>query len=370
MRNLIIVLGDQLDRQSSALDGFDPACDVLWMAEVCEESTHVCSHKARIALFLSAMRHFAEDMRARGRPLIYHSLGTHGFQTLADALRATLHDVKPTSIIMVRAGDWRVQQSLEHVASEAGVRLEVREDRHFIASEAEFERWATGPKGGRKTFRLEHWYRELRKRTGLLMMGGEPVGGQWNFDADNRQSFDARGPGFLSAPRRFEPDAITRATLEQVATVFAGHPGALTSFDWPVTPAQAQAALEDFIAYRLPSFGHYQDAMWTGEPWLYHSRLSAALNLKLIDPMSVCRAAEMAFHSGHAPIEAVEGFIRQILGWREYVRGLYRLWMPDWLAWNALDAHQPLPGFFWTGDTDMVCLREVISQILTTGYAH
>lgn len=370
MRNLVVVMGDQLDRDSRALDGFDPARDLLWMAEVPAESTHVPSHKARIALFLAAMRHFAEDMRARGWPILYHRLGTHTFQTLADALRATLEAHKPGSIVMIRAGEWRVQQALAQVAREAGVPLDLREDRHFIASDAEFVAWAAGAKGQRKVFRLEHWYREQRKRTGLLMTAGEPAGGQWNFDADNRRSFDARGPGLLPAPLRFEPDAITRATLDQVASLFADHPGELASFDWPVTPAQARAALEDFITHRLPSFGRYQDAMWTGEPWLYHSRISAALNLRLIDPISVCRAAEAAYRSGLAPIEAAEGFIRQILGWREYVHGLYWLWMPDWLSWNALAATEPLPRFFWTGDTDMACLREVITQILRTGYAH
>lgn len=370
MRNLVIVLGDQLDRQSAALDGFDPAHDRLWMAEVPAESVHVWSHKARIALFLAAMRHFAADMRKRGWPVTYYQLGTHGFQTLAEALSASLRDDPPKAIVMLRAGDWRVQQAITAAAQAAGIPLEVREDRHFIASVAEFAHWAAGLQGRRKVLRLEYWYRTLRQRTGLLMEGQQPRGGRWNFDADNRHVFDKRGPQHLPAPLQFVPDAMTQATLAQIASVFADHPGSLAAFGWPVTPAQARAALEDFIAHRLPLFGRYQDAMWTGEPWLYHSRLAAALNLKLIDPLSVCRAAEAAYLAGHAPIEAVEGFMRQILGWREYVHGLYHLWMPAWLSWNALHADQPLPRFFWTGATDMACLREVISQVLATGYAH
>lgn len=366
MRRLVVVLGDQIDRQSVALEGFDPAQDALWMAEVREESTHVWSHKARIALFLAAMRHFANDMRRRGWNVLYHALGEHGFDSLAAALQATLVKHRPHIVSMVQAGDWRVQTALEGVCAACGVTLDVLEDRHFIASVDEFRTWAQG----RKALRMEHWYRDLRRSTGLLMQGDQPLGGQWNYDADNRASFDARGPGWLPGPERFTPDDITQAVLPLVQREFADHPGQLDAFDWPVTPEQAERALQEFIIHRLPLFGHYQDAMWQGEPLLYHSRLAAALNLKLLHPLQVCRAAEQAYLAGHAPIEAVEGFIRQILGWREYVRGLYHLWMPEWLEWNALDAQQPLPDFFWTGETSMACLRDVLGQTLRLGYAH
>jgi len=365
-RNLILILGDQLDPHSAAFDGFDPAQDCIWMAEVEEESRHVRSHKARIALFLAAMRHFAQALRARGWPLIYHALETHHHPSLAAALRADLLRLRPHQVVMVEAGEWRVQNALRACCEELGVPLLLRPDRHFIASRAQFASWAHG----RKTLRLEHWYRHMRRHTGLLMQGDAPIGGAWNFDADNRAAFDARGPGFLPPPRSFPPDAMTQDVMRLVEARFATHPGTLDTFAWPLTPAQAQEALEDFIHHRLPLFGHYQDAMWAGEPILYHSRLSVALNLKLIDPLTVCRAAEAAYHRGEAPLAAVEGFIRQILGWREYVRGLYQLWMPNWLGWNALDAHQPLPDFYWSGATDMHCLREVIGQTLQTGYAH
>jgi len=366
MRHLILILGDQLDRQSVALEGFDPRLDHILMAEVAEESTHVPSHKARIALFLAAMRHFAEELRAKGWPLTYLALDQHPYPSLAAALRATADKLRPEKVVMVEAGDYRVHLALQAACAALNLLLEIRPDRHFIASRADFAAWAAG----RKQLRLEYWYRHLRQKTGLLMAGKQPIGGAWNFDADNRAAFDACGPGFLPPPRRFAPDALTLEVLQLVQTRFAAHPGSLNTFDWPLTPEEAHAALEDFITHRLPLFGRYQDAMWQGEPWLYHSRLSAALNLKLIDPMTVCRAAEAAFHAGHAPLAAVEGFIRQILGWREYVRGLYHLWMPEWLHWNALEAHQPLPAFYWSGETDMACLAEVITQILDTGYAH
>jgi deoxyribodipyrimidine photolyase-related protein len=171
-------------------------------------------------------------------------------------------------------------------------------------------------------------------------------------------------------PAAFAPDAITRDVIALVDKEFADHPGDLTTFDWPVTPEQAKRALDDFIQHRLPEFGTYQDAMWTREPWLYHSRLSAAMNLKLLNPRTVIDAAVVAYESGHARLESVEGFVRQILGWREYVRGVYYLLMPEYIERNALKAHRDLPKFYWTGDTDMNCLKDAITQTLKYGYAH
>jgi deoxyribodipyrimidine photolyase-related protein len=217
---------------------------------------------------------------------------------------------------------------------------------------------------------MEFFYREMRQRTGVLMQDGQPVGGAWNFDADNRKSFGKAGPGLVPRPISFAPDATTRGVLELVRQTFPTHPGTLDSFNWPVTRGDAQRALADFITHRLPLFGAYEDAMWTGEPWLYHSRLSAALNLKLLNPREVMAAAEQALRQEKAPLAAVEGFIRQILGWREYVRGIYWQFMPGYLELNELRANQPLPPFYWTGDTDLNCLRQVIGQTLEFGYAH
>jgi deoxyribodipyrimidine photolyase-related protein len=364
--HLVVILGDQLDPKSAALTGFDPARDRIWMAEVAEESTHVPSHQARIALFLAAMRHYADKLRARGWPVDYLALDHHEFPSLSAALAHSLARLRPRRVVWVRPGEHRVWQALTDAVHAAGVELEERPDRHFLSTPEVFSAWAAG----RRELRLEYWYRQLRRETGLLMDGDQPAGGRWNFDADNRQAFGRDGPGPLTAPLAFAPDAATREVLDLVARRFAHHPGGLARFDWPVTPEQAQAALDDFILHRLPRFGAYQDAIWSGQPWLYHSRLSAALNLKLIDPMTVCRAAEAAWQDGRAPLASAEGFIRQILGWREYVRGLYWCWMPDWLEWNALEARASLPAFYWTGETDMACLRDTIGQTLEYGYAH
>ena len=367
-RNLVLVLGDQLNADASALDGFDVRRDAIWMAEVAQESEQVWSGKARIAVFLAAMRHYRDARLAEGKTVRYTELDEPGNAgTLAGELERAVKSLKPERLVMTEPGEWRVWRAIEDAAKRLGLPLEVRVDRHFYASIADFKQHALG----RKQLRLEFFYRELRRRERVLLDGhGEPEGGQWNFDHDNRGSFSKSGPSGLKAPEAFAPDATTREVLALVERRFAAHPGKLEAFDWPVTPAEARRALRDFIENRLADFGRYQDAMWTREPWLYHSRLSAAMNLKLIDPREVVGAAEAAYRAGRVSLASAEGFIRQILGWREYVRGIYWHFMPDYVERNSLGAREPLPGFYWSGDTEMACLRDAITQTLELGYAH
>ena len=374
-RHLVLVLGDQLNRSSAAFDGFDPQSDLVWMAEVAEESTHVWTHKARIVMFLAAMRHFRDKLLDEGLPVEYRELTVKKKarepSSLGDALTVSLRQYRqagqmPSSLVCAEPGEWRVRKMLEEVADEMGLPLEIRADRHFFTSTDEFTEHANG----RKQLRLEFFYRPLRERFNILMDNGEPVSGKWNYDADNRGSFGKSGPGKLPAPRGFKPDSLTQEVMNLVENRFAKHPGQLATFDWPVTPRDARTALKDFITHRLSQFGTYQDAIWTGEPWLYHSRLSAAMNLKLLDPRDVVSAAEKAYRAGQVPLAAAEGFIRQILGWREYVRGIYWKFMPEYAQRNALGADHPLPGFFWTADTEMNCLRDALGQTLDHGYAH
>lgn len=340
IRHLIIVLGDQLDFESSAWDGLDVQRDVVWMAEVTEESTHVWSHQARIVLFLSAMRHFRDALRQRGFTVDYAELDAKGNSgTLAGELTAAIQRHRPQRMIAVQPGDWRVTERLKEAARSVGVPLEIREDRHFICSSAEFARHVDA----RKSLRMEFFYREQRQRTGILMENGKPLGGSWNFDSENRESFGKDGPGSIPPPVAFAPDPITRQVIQLVRKRFPKHPGQLDSFDWPLTRTDALRALDDFIDHRLPQFGTYQDALWTNEPWLYHSRLSAALNLKLLNPREVLAAAESAYQRGKVALPGVEGFVRQILGWREFVRGIYWKFMPEYITRNALGANQPLP---------------------------
>jgi deoxyribodipyrimidine photolyase-related protein len=367
LRSLVIVLGDQLDETAAAFDGFDNCLDLVWMAEVEEESTHVWSAKQRIALFLSSMRHFAQGLKDSGKSVDYtaQTLGSAP-SSLGAELQRAITKLKPERLVMTEPGDWRVWRSIEAVAKQAGLELDVRNDRHFFTTVQEFSAHAKN----RKTLRLEYFYRELRKRHQVLMEGDQPVGGQWNFDTENRKSFGAKGPGSVPDRVRFKPDAITQEVIALVKTKFKNHPGCLESFSWPVTREQALQSLERFIAERLPLFGQFEDAMWPGGPWLYDSHLSAALNLKLLNPREVVQAAQAAWHQGLSPLASVEGFIRQILGWREYVRGIYWTQMPAYLERNALGATQSLPAWYWSGQTDMACLRDAISQTLAHGYAH
>jgi len=360
-RHLVVVLGDQLDRESSAFDGFDPTQDRVWMCEASQESTHVWSSQQRIVQFLAAMRHFAQSLQAEGLPVHYETLREGG---LGDALREVIAQCGPARVRLTQPGDWRVLQSLREAAGDTP--LDVLEDRHFLCSEARFAQHARG----RRQLRMEYFYREMRREHGVLMEGDQPAGGEWNFDADNREAFGPNGPGFVPPPTRFEPDELTQQVVDLVRTRFADHPGQAAPFGWPVTRAQALQALQAFIDERLPNFGHWQDAMWTGEPWLYHAHLAAAMNLKLLHPREVIAAAEAAWREGRAPLPAVEGFIRQILGWREYVRGIYWLKMPEYAEQNALDAQHDLPAWYWTGQTPMRCMADAIGQTLQHGYAH
>lgn len=367
VRHLVVVLGDQLDRRSAAFDGFDAAQDLVWMAEVAQESTQVWSTQPRIAMFLAAMRHFAEALRTEGLPLQYRQLDDAANRgSLAAELAATLATLRPARVLLVQPGEWRVREALRAVASGAGVPLDEREDRHFLVTPAAFARYAEG----RPALVMEHFYRAMRRRHRVLMDGDAPAGGAWNFDAENRSAYDRNGPGFLPPPPAFTPDALTRQAIALVRQRFHDHPGRLDRFAWPVTRTQALAALDAFVADRLPLFGHWQDAMWGGQPWLYHAQISAALNLKLLDPREVIARAEQAYRDGRVPIASAEGFVRQILGWREYVRGIYWREMPGYADLNALDAHAPLPAWYWTGETDMECLRDTIVQTLELGYAH
>lgn len=365
VRRLVVVLGDQLDEGSAVFERFDPQLDRVWMCESPAEADYVWSHKARIALFLSAMRHFRDRLRGRGWTVRYLATGEHDHPTLATALSADLAQLKPAEVVMVRAGEWRLAQDFAAATAGAEVPLRLVADRHFLIDDEGFSQWMQG----RKQPRLEHFYRWMRQRTGLLMEGQEPAGGEWNYDQENRNAFPKEGP---SAPARlrFPPDALTSEVLQSVADRYRDHPGDLSAFDWPVTREEALEALDHFVTQRLPGFGQWQDAMWVGESWLWHSHLSAALNLKLLHPREVCEAAERAWRAGEAPIASVEGFVRQVLGWREYVRGIYWWRMPAYLDDNALQAEFPLPKFYWTGQTDYACLADAIGQTLRYGYAH
>ncbi|MEO0819848.1 MAG: cryptochrome/photolyase family protein [Pseudomonadota bacterium] len=358
-RRAILVLGDQLDIDAAVLAAADPARDVVVMTEAREEAAYVPQHKKRLVLFFAAMRHFAEALREKGFTVRYHALdGSEPAGSLAEgAARVAAEEVHVT-----RPGDWRVETALK--ARFPG--LVVHEDTHFLSSPAEFAGW----REGRKRFILEDFYRRMRRKTGWLMEGDDPVGGVWNLDKENRKSFGKGGPGATPGRPNSAPDSITEAVMRMVERDFPAAPGSTAGFAEPVTRRAALAHLAHFIEHRLPRFGDYQDAVATGHSTLYHARLSAALNLKLLDPREVCQAAIAAYEAGAAPLNAVEGFVRQILGWREFVRGVYFAEMPGYAAMNGLGATADLPDLFWTGETEMACLADTMGQLVEEAYAH
>jgi deoxyribodipyrimidine photolyase-related protein len=365
MTTLRVVLGDQCSDTLASLADIAPG-DVVLMAEVRAECTYVRHHKQKIVLVLSAMRHFAESLRARGIRVAYSRLDDpDNTQSLAGEVARVARDVGAARIVCTHPGEWRVLEDMRGWAAETGLAVEIREDTRFLCTLDRFRAWA----GTRKQLRMEFFYREMRRETGLLMEApDQPAGGQWNFDHDNRERL---APGVTPpAPLRFPPDAITREVMALVAREFPDHFGTLEAFAWPVTAADAARALADFVEQRLPDFGRFQDAMAEGEPTMFHALVAAAMNVGLLCPREACVAAERAWRKGDAPLNAVEGFVRQILGWREYVRGLYWLRMPGYRETNALEATRRLPWFYWSGETEMACLRSAIAQTRDLAYAH
>ncbi len=366
MTRCCLVLGDQLSDRLSSLNYLEPE-DVVLMVEVWSEASYVKHHKQKIALVFSAMRHFADELRANGRSVIYVPLtDPENTQSLTSEVERHQRSHHFSEWLLTEPGEWRLKAAFDELKATLPVPLQVVHDDRFICSYDDFQAFLKG----RKQPRMEHFYRKIRQSTGILMDGGDPVGGQWNFDHDNRKALDQRA---TPNPPQWPLDSITEAVIELVNTRLTDHFGVLdgANFQWPVNREQALLMLDHFITARLPSFGDFQDAMVLGKDTLFHSLISTSLNLGLLRPMEVCQAAEEAYRQGHAPINAVEGFIRQIIGWREYVRGLYWAYMPDYQTRNSLNASWPLPAFFWDeSKTGMVCLSEAIRNTRENAYAH
>ncbi len=364
MARLGLILGDQLNLNHAVLDQLDRRHDRLVMGELAVEADYVWHHRQKIALIFAAMRHHAEALRADGWTVCYHAFDPDGqIDSFSALVRAQCEDGDIEEILVAWPGEWRVLEEIRPWQSELGIPVTLLPDRRFICELDEFDRWARG----RRQLRMEYFYREMRRKTGYLMDGDQPAGGAWNFDASNRKPWRGQPPAV--DPMRFQPDPMTEEVLALVDQQFDGF-GELDGFDWPVTRAQARQALAHFIRRALPYFGDFQDALSDDEDFLFHSRLSAALNLGLLDVAEVCTAAEAAWRQGTAPLNAVEGFIRQIIGWREYVRGIYWREMPAYAERNALGNDTPLPEWYWTGKTRMRCLGKAIDSTRRHAYAH
>ncbi|MCT2558352.1 cryptochrome/photolyase family protein [Tsuneonella sp. YG55] len=366
MTVLVPILGDQLTRTIASLKGMTKDDTVVLMMEVRDEATYVKHHKAKIALVFSAMRHFAAELEEAGWRVDYVRLddpGNAGSFT-GEVVRAVERH-SPDRVRVVEPGEWRVRAAMDEWADKLPCPVEILPDDRFVCSIAEFADWADG----RDHLTMEYFYRAMRRKTGLLMNAdGKPAGGEWNYDKANRKP----PKGEMDAPDRprFAPDAITREVIALVEDRFGDHFGSLDGFDWPVTRAEAEKAADAFFAERLGKFGDYQDAMVHGADQLWHSMLSTSINLGLLDPLDLCRRAEAAYEAGDAPLNSVEGFVRQFIGWREYVRGFYWHEMPGLADANALDAQRPLPAFYWTGETEMRCLADCIRSTRDNAHAH
>ncbi|WP_417480764.1 cryptochrome/photolyase family protein [Maricaulis maris] len=363
--NLILILGDQLSLEISSLKAADKARDRVLLVEVMEEATYVRHHKKKIAFLFSAMRHFAAELEEAGWQVDYVRIDAEeNSGSFTGEAERFVERQDPAKVIVTEPGEWRVLEAMKAWPDKLGRPVDILTDGRFICCRAEFETWADG----RKQLRMEYFYREMRRKTGLLMAGDEPEGGKWNYDAENRKP--ASSDLFMPKPLRFEPDEITREVLATVEGRFSDHFGDLEPFCFAVTRKQAEKVLAHFIEVGLARFGDYQDAMLTDEPFLYHSLLSFYLNAGLLDPLHVCRKVEKSYLDGEAPLNAAEGFIRQIIGWREYVRGIYWLKMPGYERENFFENTRNLPEFYWTGDTGMACLRAAIGQTRKEAYAH
>jgi deoxyribodipyrimidine photolyase-related protein len=363
---LVPILGDQLSHGLASLRGANPADTVILMMEVAEETTYVRHHKAKIVLILSAMRHFADELREAGWTVDYVRLDDpENKGSFTGEVGRALERHEASAIRIVEAGEWRVSQAIQGWSGRFGVPVEVLGDDRFICPLPDFFAWAAS----RRELVMESFYRQQRRRTGLLMEpDGTPTGGQWNFDKDNRAPPPKERP--LREPKRFAPDAITQEVIALVEGRFRHHFGTLDRFALPVTAAEAEALLADFVEERLPRFGTYQDAMLEGADFLYHSRLSTSLNCGLLTARQVCEAAEAAHRAGTVPLNAAEGFIRQMIGWREYIRGMYWLEMPGLSDANFFENKRELPDFYWTGETDMACCADSVRNTRDNAYAH
>ncbi|MEM6744106.1 MAG: cryptochrome/photolyase family protein [Pseudomonadota bacterium] len=361
---ILLVLGDQLTPSVAALAKGDRDRDVVLMAEVREEASYVPHHRKKIAFLFSAMRHFAEELRADGWTVDHVRLDDAGNTgSLLGEARRALERHGAAGVVVTEPGEWRLQLAMEEWGDVLGAPVKVLRDDRFLASRVEFADWAEG----RKQLRMEFFYREMRRAHDVLMDGDKPAGGKWNYDQENRKP-PKEGLDFPEVPR-FQTDDVTREVLELVEG-FDGGWGDLRPFWFAVTRADAEAAAERFFSDALPRFGDYQDAMAEGEPFMFHSLVSLYLNAGLLEPLALCRRAEEEWREGRAPLNAVEGFIRQILGWREFIRGVYWLEGPDYPRRNALNAQRGLPEFYWTGETDMACMAAAIGQTKSEAYAH
>lgn len=363
-KRIRLILGDQLNAQHSWFSTVNNEHTFV-MIESREEGSYAPHHIQKVVGIFSAMRQFAHSLKSQGHQLHYHKILDSTEANLRTVLASIAHQYGAERIELQEPDEWRLREDLEQLKDE-GFKITWCSSEHFISTREEFQ----GLFEGKKTFLMETFYRALRRRTGILMDMGQPAGGKWNYDAQNRKKL----PKNHLPPPPFVPSTDVSTELKdtlaaQLPTI--GKLGNPKHFYWPTTPTQAWEIFDHWLQYGLPSFGDYQDALTTKSWSLYHSRISFALNTKMIQPLDVCQRVEAHYRANpEVPLNAVEGFIRQILGWREFMRCVYWHRMPEFADENFFGFDRKLPQWFWNGETKMKCLSHTIGQSLNHGYAH
>jgi deoxyribodipyrimidine photolyase-related protein len=365
-KKLRLILGDQLSESISSLIDCDKKNDLVLMAEVINEATYVKHHKKKLVYIFSAMRHFCARLKELDYNISYVKLDSFGNSgSFTGEVSKFVKKYSINEIIVTFPGEWRVLQEIKTWSKLLNIQVTILPDDRFYSSIEFFSEWSEN----RKQLRLEFFYRELRKKFNVLIApDGTPEGGAWNFDQENRK-FPKES---LKIPECYKGnvDSTTNSVIEMVKNLFKDNFGDIEPFYFAVTREEALKALKLFIKERLPNYGSYQDAMIQNEPWLYHSNISQYLNSGLLLAKECVAAAEDAYYKGKAPLNSVEGFIRQILGWREYVRGVYWLKMPEYYKLNYLNANKKLPSFFWSTEIDLNCLKQALKETAANAYAH
>ena len=358
MKTGIWILGDQLYLTSSALQTCNNPSEVeIILIESYSHIKQLRYHKQKLALIWSAMRHFAEELRQQGYSVTYEI--SEDFQT---PLESWVKENQIEQLQIMSPNDKPFLQIIENLKLPCDINL--LPNNQFLWSSEEFSQWAEN----RKRLLMEDFYREGRRRFDILMEDGKPVGGKWNLDKENRKP--PKGKLNTPEPLWFEPDNITQEVIQQVNSLDIPTYGEIKEFRWGVNRTHALEVLKYFIDIRLPDFGPYQDAMVTGEETMWHAMLSPYINIGLLQPLEIIQAAEAAYHDNQLALNSVEGFIRQVLGWREYMHGIYHHVDENYSQQNWFEHNKPLPEFFWTGETKMNCLRQILTQVMDTGYAH
>ena len=361
-RTTVWITGDQCMPDHPALRSAERSSAVVLLIESLERARLQRYHKRKLVLIYAVMRHFADDLRRAGWTVDYRAEAPD----FASALAAHVADHEPERLVLMQQSEWGATEAMVALAAAHGLGAEVLPHANFVSVPDDYDRLLDGASAGRVT--MERFYRDMRRATGLLMEGNAPAGGAWNYDAENRKPPRA-GLRFPAVPR-YPADATTRAAIALVERHFPDHPGIVGDFALAVCRRDAVDALERFVTDRLPTFGPWQDAMVAGERELSHAHLAYAINTGLLHPLEVARRAEIAYRSGDVPLASAEGFIRQLIGWREFVWRVYWKRMPAYRERNALGAALPLPDFYHTGETAMFCLAEVLAAVRETGYAH